>query len=353
MTTARLIVTGIEPGCHVSAIKAIRNLGTLGLKEAKEFIDAPLPAVLLTGKTRDEIVQACGELAAGGVRYIIQDYFVCGIANPGGIPCTKEKGHPEGHDPASYGPEQKVSKGYVVRLLERPRQGAGSIVRAIWDAAPRQSGDLLPLTNLIKNLPAEVLSTTDKLLATRLKDSLLAFGCKVEIRITKLGVPAIHTAPLGELREADAYTYLVNVVGERELKVITANSLSEARAKAKQLYGRVRYVKQQLPEIVNIGPAPSGRVFTEYEFLAHMAALHKLYCEGEKDDDPDWLAHLGSLEGGAVDFAKFVEALGGEVSEPCSVCSSKGFLPSATGKGCKFCDGSFSGNPPSVAEPGK
>ena|ERR1043165_2837081 len=29
----------------------------------------------------------------------------CGVANPGGQPCTKPKGHLKGHDPESYGPQ--------------------------------------------------------------------------------------------------------------------------------------------------------------------------------------------------------------------------------------------------------
>ena len=29
----------------------------------------------------------------------------CGVANPGGQPCTQPKGHPKGHDLASYGPQ--------------------------------------------------------------------------------------------------------------------------------------------------------------------------------------------------------------------------------------------------------
>jgi hypothetical protein len=29
---------------------------------------------------------------------------VCGVFNPGGIPCTKERGHADGHDLAAYGP---------------------------------------------------------------------------------------------------------------------------------------------------------------------------------------------------------------------------------------------------------
>jgi hypothetical protein len=91
-------------------------------------------------------------------------------------------------------------------------------------------------------------------------------------------------------------------------------------------YGdRVRHVRQQLPEIVNISPDQltedpanprSGRVFTEFEFLSHLAELTGLYIEGAKDDDPEWLAHLGRLEGGAVDFAQFIIALDGETKEP-------------------------------------
>lgn len=29
---------------------------------------------------------------------------ICGVSNPGGLPCSKEKGHLEGHDESAYGP---------------------------------------------------------------------------------------------------------------------------------------------------------------------------------------------------------------------------------------------------------
>lgn len=55
--------------------------------------------------------------------------------------------------------------------------------------------------------------------------------------------------------------------------------------------------------------------FTMNEFQAHIMRLLGYYAQSAADDDKDWLAHLGSLEGGAVDFAKFVQALDGEVEE--------------------------------------
>jgi hypothetical protein len=35
----------------------------------------------------------------------------------------------------------------------------------------------------------------------------------------------------------------------------------------------------------------------------------------------------------------------------CKVCSSVGFLPSITGSGCEFCDGSIGGNAPDTTIP--
>lgn len=34
----------------------------------------------------------------------VPELVPCGVANPGGQPCTKPKGHPKQHDPHSYGP---------------------------------------------------------------------------------------------------------------------------------------------------------------------------------------------------------------------------------------------------------
>lgn len=329
--TYDVMVTG-RGSNPIALMKVIRQIaGDLGkystipggLKEAKDLVDAVVaaPQTLVKGVGRG-VAEAIGQQinAAGGLAILDEsedpeyatavDKGIFGSETPGqpqpchyvcspltcgqsstrgsGHSCTRKEG--EGHRGLQHEfacmARPKVSKGYVVILRERPREGSGSIVRAIWDAAPRESGDLLPLTNLIKNLPAEVLSTTDKVLAARLRDSLLALGCKVTIEITKLGVPSLTTIPLNQLTEDPA------------------------------------------------NPR-SGPVFTEFQFLAHLAELTGLYIEGAKDDDPDWLVHLGSLEGGAVDFAKFVQALDGEVSEPdcphgksnsesCEQCVSEG-----------------------------
>jgi hypothetical protein len=51
---------------------------------------------------------------------------VCGVANPGGVPCTKPKGHEVGHDMASYGPEtptQPAPAGGEWRVEAEPVHG--------------------------------------------------------------------------------------------------------------------------------------------------------------------------------------------------------------------------------------
>lgn len=40
----------------------------------------------------------------------------CGVANPGGVPCTKDKGHPAGHDEGSYGPLRRITNYESKRL---------------------------------------------------------------------------------------------------------------------------------------------------------------------------------------------------------------------------------------------
>lgn len=45
----------------------------------------------------------------------------CGVANPGGTPCSKSKGHAEGHDPESYGPAPAPDAGGEWRVHKNKR----------------------------------------------------------------------------------------------------------------------------------------------------------------------------------------------------------------------------------------
>lgn len=58
--------------------------------------------------------------------------------------------------------------------------------------------------------------------------------------------------------------------------------------------------------------------FTEFQFLSHLAELTGLYIEEANDNDPDWLHDLETLEKGALDFALFIDALGGAATELCA-----------------------------------
>lgn len=190
--------------------------------------------------------------------------------------------------------EEKVSTGYVVIVKELPGRDRGTIVRAIWDAGPR-TGDLLPLMNSLKELPTEVLSTTDKTLAAQLRDALLALGCKVGVSIRKLGIP---TFPIDHLREDPANPRLA--------------SYAEADA---QLTGDIA---NQFPDPI---PCPGHEVRAEIsdeQFRAHISRLVDLYLESYRDDEgvADEEPLRGTVEEVAKDFGIFIDSLDGIAEEP-------------------------------------
>jgi hypothetical protein len=129
-------------------------------------------------------------------------------------------------------------------------------------------------------------------------------------------------------READAYTYLVDVMGEPKKQVVTANSIIEARLKADSKWGdgRVRHIQVHTPEgrqpestlhRTKTSPRYSNRgkeLLSAKQFREHMTKLVNFYCEeSQHDDGPGWASKFKSVERIAVDFAKFVQALDGEV----------------------------------------
>lgn len=77
-----------------------------------------------------------------------------------------------------------------------------------------------------------------------------------------------------------------------------------------------------------------------------------LYYHPESDCflvlDPDRDEHGDGLE---VEIAPCKYLLDLCVGYVCKTCRSKGFLPSITGVGCSFCDGTESGNPPEKETP--
>lgn len=126
--------------------------------------------------------------------------------------------------------------------------------------------------------------------------------------------------------EADAYTYLVDVMGMAKKQIIIANSLDEARTKAKQKYGIIRHVQVQTP--LDRQPEPTltrTKVSPRYSnhgkellspkvFREHMAKLINEYClESHHDDGPGWAGKFGKVEDIALDFCEFVTALEGDV----------------------------------------
>lgn len=51
----------------------------------------------------------------------------CGVMNPGGVPCSKDKGHIGGHDLTAYGPMETGCNG---SLTLDEAQGSDSISRS-------------------------------------------------------------------------------------------------------------------------------------------------------------------------------------------------------------------------------
>ncbi len=129
-------------------------------------------------------------------------------------------------------------------------------------------------------------------------------------------------------READAYTYLVDVKGEPKKKVQTANSIEQAWERARIQWGsdRVRSVELQRTEVektlqqakaYSAGAKTLARIKAVGEFREYMQKFVEFYIESAEDDEgPDWALQAEGNANMALDFAEFVTALQGEVEEP-------------------------------------
>jgi len=196
-----------------------------------------------------------------------------------GIFGSQTPGQPEPSDaPSDAQAEQNVLQFYGVKI-ERVSSRVKT-TRALWDFFHDQSPDiswsLSEFANLTTLPDITIVVSIRREVATALADKLIDAGCRAKVV---------------ELLDNDQ---------------CSASFVQRLDSKA-------------INEAVRISPPETpARVFTVNEFAVRIFRLMELYIENAKDDDPDWLAHLGSLEGGAVDFAKFVEALGGEVTETCS-----------------------------------
>jgi large subunit ribosomal protein L7/L12 len=65
-TEFRVVLEGFDSARKVGAIKVIRELLTLGIREAKEFVETP-PRVVREGLTREQADQLKAQLEAAGV----------------------------------------------------------------------------------------------------------------------------------------------------------------------------------------------------------------------------------------------------------------------------------------------
>lgn len=189
--------------------------------------------------------------------------------------------------PIDTQPEQKFFGIRVIVMESRVKT-----VRAIWDflqeTKPEVRWSLSEVTRWASNLPMTLALSDDPVAAENLGSRLQAAGCKVHVVL---------------LTHSDQAYSLV-----QRLMSCQVNHFDILAGEKCPLCGKVieREVRRS---------TPPESTFTEFRFLAHLAELTGLYIEGAKDDDPDWLAHLGSLDKGAVDFAHFVITLDGEVRE--------------------------------------